>query len=88
MTDARKAVRKPVRRSITEARERPEDVMPGDFIDYRLSLEIQPQPGQKAWVTWGTSSQVRDQESTEEAVQRISKFVEDGLDERLAAQSE
>lgn len=88
MTEPRKAMRKPVRRSITEAREKPEEVMPGDFIDYRLSLEIQPQPGQKAWVTWGTSSQVRDQETTQDAVRRIARFVEDGLDERIDAQSE
>lgn len=84
MTDTRK----PIRRTSTQARQRPEAVQPGDFVDYSITLEIQPQPGQKAWIKWGTTSQVREGESTEDAVRRIAKFVEDGLDARIAEQSE
>lgn len=74
--------------SIEQARKEPESVATGDFIDYRLSLEVAPQPGQKAWVTYGGSFQVRDGESTHEACDRIHRFVEDGLDERIRAHSE
>lgn len=73
---------------IEQARQEPESVGAGDFIDYRISLEISPQPGQKAWVTYGGSFQVRDGEGTHEACDRIHRFVESGLDERINAHSE
>ena len=79
--------RKPIKKRVPAARARPEQVQAGDFIEYGITLEIQPQPGQKAWIKFGTTSQVRDGESTHEAVQRIAKFVEDGLDERIRQQS-
>ena len=81
--------RRPVRRvPAKQAREQPESVQAGDFIEYGITVELQPQPGQKAWVKFGTTSQVRDGETTRDAVDRIAKFVEDGLDERIDAQSE
>lgn len=84
----RKKVAKRVRRSVDEARREPESVETGDFIDYSITLEIQPQPGQKAWIKWGVTSQVRHGETTQDAVQRVAKFVEDGLDQRIADQSQ
>ena len=82
--------RKPIKKraSPPKARARPEHVQAGDFIEYGITLEIQPQPGQKAWIKFGTTSQVREGETTQQAVDRVAKFVEDGLDERIEQQSE
>jgi len=83
---AEKSIKKRV--PMKKAADRPEAVEPGDFIEYGITLEIQPQPGQKAWIKFGTTSQVREGESTGDAVRRVAQFVEDGLDERIEQQSE
>lgn len=79
---------KKVRRVPAREASKSEAVREGDFIEYSITVELQPRPGQKAWVKWGTSSQVREGETAHDAVKRVSSFVEDGLDERIQAQSD
>lgn len=68
---------------MAEVRFDPDALSPGDAIEYMLTQEISPGPGQRAWVKFGTISTVKADEDPAEAVQRVAKFVEDGLDARI-----
>jgi hypothetical protein len=56
---------------------------PEDTIEYSLTLEVSRDKGHKAWVKFGTTSAVRDGETTESARARVTEFVEKELDRRL-----
>lgn len=60
-----------------------EDLAPGDFIEYGMTVEVSLERGRKAWVKYGTTSGVRKGESTADAVARIARHVNNGIDERL-----
>lgn len=60
-----------------------EPLRAGDSIEYSITMEVSPQRGQKAWLKFGTTSSVRDGESTEQARKRITDYVEAELDRRL-----
>jgi hypothetical protein len=56
---------------------------PEDTIEYGITMEVSAGPGQKAWIKFGTTSSVRDGETTEEARQRVPTWVDEQLDRRL-----
>jgi hypothetical protein len=56
---------------------------PEDSIEYSLTLEVSRDKGHKAWIKFGTTSAVRDGETTEQARKRVTEFVEEELDRRL-----
>ncbi len=60
-----------------------EDLLPGDTIEYGITMEVSPKRGQKAWIKFGTTSSVREGESTEQARSRVCTYVEKALDQRL-----
>lgn len=61
----------------------PESLEVGDVIEYSITEEVSPGPGKKAWVKFGTSSSVRDGETTSAAVERVTNFVNEGIDRRI-----
>lgn len=61
-----------------------EDVLaPGDTIEYGLTVEVSPSPGQKAWVKFGTTSSVREGETTHQARARVTDYVNAEIDRRI-----
>lgn len=60
-----------------------EPLRAGDTIEYSITMEVSPSRGSKAWLKFGTTSSVRDGETTEQARTRITNYVETELDKRL-----
>lgn len=60
-----------------------EALSPQDTIEYGLTVEVSLEQGRKAWVKFGTTSSVRDGETTESARARITEYVNDEIDRRL-----
>lgn len=56
---------------------------PQDTIEYGITLEVSPSRGQKAWIKLGATSSVRDGETTEDARNRVTTWVEEELDRRV-----
>jgi hypothetical protein len=56
---------------------------PEDTVEYGITMEVSPGPGKKAWIKLGTTSSVRDGETTEQARSRICTWVEEELDRRI-----
>jgi hypothetical protein len=56
---------------------------PEDTIEYGITMEVSPGPGKKAWIKLGTTSSVRDGETTEQARHRVTQWVEEELDHRI-----
>lgn len=81
-TKPRRDTTRPVRSRSSES------LQTGDTFEYSLTVEVSPRRGQKAWLKVGTTSSVREAESTEQAVQRITRFVEDEMDKRFDELSE
>lgn len=55
----------------------------GDTIDYGLTVEVSAGPGQKAWVKFGTTSSVREGETTQQARSRVTDYVNQEIDRRI-----
>lgn len=60
-----------------------EALHPEDTIEYGLTVEVSLERGRKAWVKFGTTSSVRDGETTEAARARITEYVNEEIDRRL-----
>lgn len=56
-----------------------EETQPGDMIELKLT-ELVKKGGTERWVGVGLSSQHREGETSEEAVERVSDFVINSLD--------
>jgi hypothetical protein len=64
-------------------RVRVEPLMVGDTIEYSLTIEASAGPGQKAWIKFGTTSSVREGETTKQARSRITDYVNAEIDRRI-----
>lgn len=62
---------------------REEALSPQDVIDYRLTVEVDMGGGRKAWVKYGTESAVRDGETTQDANDRVTQYVNREIDRRI-----
>jgi hypothetical protein len=60
-----------------------EDLAPEDEIEYSVTMEVSPSRGQKAWIKVSTRSSVRAGETTDQAKERVYRFVDDELDRRI-----
>lgn len=60
-----------------------EALAPQDTIEYGLTVEVSLDKGRKAWIKFGTTSSVRDGETTEAARSRVTEYVNDEIDRRL-----
>lgn len=78
-TDTAVSVPKPRPKESTAS----EPLMTGDTIEYSITMEVSPSKGSKAWLKFGTTSTVRDGETTEQARLRVCRYVEENLDKRL-----
>lgn len=58
--------------------ERPPTLAPGDVIDISITHEIVI-GGEKSWVKYGAQSTVRDNETTEDAEDRVAALVDAGV---------
>lgn len=59
-----------------------ESLAAGDTIEYGLTVEVSTGAG-KAWVKFGTTSAVREGETTRLARKRITDFVNSEIDDRI-----
>lgn len=73
------ATKKVVRRPAVKAPVAVEETAPGDMIELKLT-ELVKKDGTERWVGVGLSSQHREGETSEEAVERVSDFVINSLD--------
>lgn len=73
--------RKKVQRMPAVVRE--EALSPQDVIDYRLTVEVDMGGGRKAWVKYGTESAVREGETTQDANDRVTQYVNREIDRRI-----
>ena len=62
-----------------------EALSPQDTIEYGITEEVSTGQGRKAWIRFASTSSVRDGETTEQAIQRVSSFVEKEIDRRIDA---
>lgn len=77
------------KRKVAVAKDRTvEPLAPEDTIEYGITMEVSPGRGRKAWIKAGTTSSVREGETTEQARIRVTRWVEDFLDTRLDELSE
>lgn len=60
-----------------------EPLSPQDTMEYSITMEVSPGPGRKAWVKMGSTSSVREGETTEQARLRVCNWVEESLDRRI-----
>lgn len=60
-----------------------EALSPEDTIEYGLTVEVPLEGNRKAWVKFGTTSSVRDGETTERARARITEYVNAEVDARI-----
>jgi len=60
---------------------RPSPLDAGDVIEYGATMELGP-PGEKVWLKYSVSSTVRPDETSEQAHQRVTDFVETKISEK------
>ena len=60
-----------------------QSLQPEDTIEYGLTVEVSLDKGRKAWIKFGTTSAVRADETTEQALTRVTEFVNNGIDDRI-----
>lgn len=60
-----------------------ESLEPGDTVEYGITMEVSPAPGKKMWIRMGTTSSVREGETTAKARLRVCEWVETSLDARI-----
>lgn len=56
---------------------------PKDTIEYGLTVEVPLEGNRKAWIKFGTTSSIRDGETTEGARERVTSYVNTEIDRRI-----
>lgn len=62
-----------------------EALSPEDVIEYGLTVEVPLEGNRKAWVKFGTTSSIREGETTERARARVTEYVNAEIDNRIEA---